>query len=59
MLFIIVLLPLLLGTAATGWLGNRARGLTALVAGGVTATSLGILLQQAPAVFAGEEVHNR
>ena len=59
MLFIIVLLPLLLGTAATGWLGNRARGLTALVAGGVTASSLGILLQQAPAVFAGEEVHNR
>ncbi|QCB45887.1 monovalent cation/H+ antiporter subunit A [Hydrogenophaga sp. PAMC20947] len=59
MLFIIVLLPLLLGTAATGWLGNRARGLTALVAGGVTASSLGILLQQAPAVFAGEEVRNR
>ena len=59
MLFIIVLLPLLLGTAATGWLGNRARGLTALVAGGVTATSLGLLLQQAPAVFAGQVVHNR
>ncbi len=59
MLFIIVLLPLLLGTAATGWLGTRARGLTALVAGGVTAASLGLLLQQAPAVFAGEVVHNR
>jgi multicomponent K+:H+ antiporter subunit A len=58
-LFIIVLLPLLLGTAATGWLGSRARGLTALVAGGVTATSLGLLLQQAPAVFAGETVLNR
>jgi multicomponent K+:H+ antiporter subunit A len=58
-LFIIVLLPLLLGTAATGWLGKRARGLTAFVAGGVTAASLGILLQQAPAVFAGGEVRNR
>jgi multicomponent K+:H+ antiporter subunit A len=58
-LFIIVLLPLLLGTAATGWLGARSRGLTALVAGGVTAASLGLLLQQAPAVFAGEVVHNR
>jgi multicomponent K+:H+ antiporter subunit A len=58
-LFIIVLLPLLLGTAATGWLGTRARGLTALVAGGVTATSLGLLLQHAPAVFAGNAVHNR
>ncbi|HEY9094764.1 MAG TPA: monovalent cation/H+ antiporter subunit A, partial [Hydrogenophaga sp.] len=56
MLFIIVLLPLLLGTAATGWLGARARGLTALLAGGVTATSLGLLLQQAPAVFAGQVV---
>ena len=59
MLFIIVLLPLLLGTAATGWLGNRARGLTALVAGGVTASSLALLLQQASAVFAGQAVHNR
>ncbi|MEZ5705618.1 MAG: monovalent cation/H+ antiporter subunit A [Burkholderiaceae bacterium] len=56
MLFIIVLLPLLLGTAATGWLGARARGLTALLAGAVTATSLGLLLQQAPAVFAGQVV---
>ena len=59
MLFLIVLLPLLLGTAATAWLGQRARGLTALLAGAVTAGSLGLLLAQAPSVFAGETVSNR
>ena len=46
MLLLIVLLPLLLGTAATFWLGSRSRLLTALAAGAVTATSLGLLLSQ-------------
>ena len=58
MLLLIVLLPLLLGTAATFWLGSRSRLLTALAAGAVTATSLGLLLSQAPAVMAGEVVMN-
>ncbi len=53
MLLIIVLLPLLLGTTATLWLGSRSRLLTALMAGAVTASSLGILLWHAPAVLAG------
>jgi len=57
-LLLIVLLPLLLGTAATFWLGSRSRLLTALAAGAVTATSLGLLLSQAPAVMAGEVVMN-
>jgi multicomponent K+:H+ antiporter subunit A len=52
-LLIIVLLPLLLGTTATLWLGSRSRLLTALMAGAVTASSLGILLWHAPAVLAG------
>ncbi|MEZ5700793.1 MAG: hypothetical protein R3E42_00660 [Burkholderiaceae bacterium] len=57
MLFIIVLLPLLLGTAATGWLGARARGLTALLAWcRHRHQPAGLLLQQAPAVFAGQVV---
>ena len=58
MLLFIVLLPLLLGTVATFWLGSRSRLLTALAAGAVTATSLGLLLSQAPAVMAGEVVMN-
>ena len=36
MLLLIVLLPLVLGTAATFWLGSRSRGLTALAAGAVS-----------------------
>ena len=58
MLLLIVLLPLLAGTAATFWLGPRSRLATALAAGAVTATSLGLLLSQAPAVMAGGAVHN-
>jgi multicomponent K+:H+ antiporter subunit A len=57
-LLLIVLLPLLLGTAATGWLGRRWRGLAAVVAGGVTLTSLVLLLSHAPAVMSGTVVTN-
>ena len=58
MLLLIVLLPLLLGTAATFWLGSKSRLLTALAAGAVTAASLALLLSHAPAVMAGETVRN-
>ena len=58
MLLIIVLLPLLLGTAATFWLGARSRWLTAATAFAVTSASLGILLSQAPLVMVGEAVMN-
>jgi hypothetical protein len=54
----IVLLPLLLGTLATFWLGSRSRLLTACAAGAVTAASLGLLLSMAPAVLAGQTVMN-
>ena len=57
-LLTIVLLPLLLGTLATFWLGSRSRLLTACAAGAVTASSLGLLLSMAPAVLAGETVMN-
>jgi multicomponent K+:H+ antiporter subunit A len=57
-LLIIVLLPLLLGTAATFWLGTRSRWLTAATAFAVTSASLGLLLSQAPLVMAGETVMN-
>jgi multicomponent K+:H+ antiporter subunit A len=57
-LLLIVLLPLLLGTAATFWLGSKSRLLTALAAGAVTAASLALLLSHAPAVMAGETVRN-
>jgi multicomponent K+:H+ antiporter subunit A len=55
-LLLIVLLPLVLGTLLTWWLGPRSRLLTALAAGAVTATSLGLLLSQAPAIMAGESI---
>ena len=57
-LLTIVLLPLLLGTLATFWLGSRSRLLTACAAGAVTATSLGLLLSMAPQVMAGQTVLN-
>jgi multicomponent K+:H+ antiporter subunit A len=57
-LLLIVLLPLLLGTAATFWLGKRSRALTAIAAGAVTATSLGLLVSMAPRVMAGEVIFN-
>ncbi|MFM6986982.1 MAG: monovalent cation/H+ antiporter subunit A [Hydrogenophaga sp.] len=58
MLLLIVLLPLLLGTVATAWLGPKSRPLTALAAGLVTAAALSLLLVQAPAVFAGQTIMN-
>ncbi|GAB3189275.1 monovalent cation/H+ antiporter subunit A [Hydrogenophaga aquatica] len=54
MLLLIVLLPLVLGTLATWWLGSRSRPLTAMAAAAVTATSLGLLLSQAPGVMSGQ-----
>ena len=58
MLLLIVLLPLLLGTSTTLWIGARSRWLTAVVAGGITAASLALLLSMAPEVMAGGVVHN-
>jgi len=66
-LLIVILLPLLLGTLLSFWVGRLhdgqlgsqyRRGLTASVAGLVTLGSLGILLQEAPAVFAGQPLMN-
>ena len=59
MLLTIVLLPLLLGTLATLWLGSRSRLLTAFAAGVVTLASLVVLVSQAPTVMAGGVVMNR
>ncbi|MFP8835587.1 monovalent cation/H+ antiporter subunit A [Hydrogenophaga sp. XSHU_21] len=59
MLLITILLPLLLGTLATLWLGRKSRSLTAAAAFGVTLASLATLLSQAPAVMRGEVVLNR
>ncbi len=60
MLLLIILLPLLVGTCLTGWSGSagnrRHRLRTALLAGAVTAASLALLLAQAPAVMAGQEL---
>ena len=42
MLLLIVLLPLLLGTVATAWLGSKSRPLTAVAAGLVTASALAV-----------------
>lgn len=60
MLLIIILLPLLAGTLLTAWSGSRGaaghRGRTALVAAAVAATSLGLLLSQAPGVLAGQSL---
>jgi multicomponent K+:H+ antiporter subunit A len=57
-LLTIVLLPLLLGTLLCVWFGRRSRLLTALAALAVTLGSIVLLLQGAPAVFAGESVMN-
>ena len=56
MLLFIVLLPLLLGTVSTLWLGSRSRWLTAVVAFAVTSASMALLLYQAPQVMAGQSV---
>ena len=58
MLLLIIFLPLLLGTLLAGWSGARPsagyRGRTALIAAAVTASSLALLLLQAPVVMRGE-----
>jgi multicomponent K+:H+ antiporter subunit A len=58
-LLIIVLLPLLLGTVSTMWLGTRSRTLAAIAAGLVTLASLSLLVSLAPGVMAGGVVVNR
>lgn len=61
MLLLTICLPLLLGTLLTGWSGARLsaghRGRTALIAAAITASSLALLLLQAPAVMRGEVVY--
>jgi multicomponent K+:H+ antiporter subunit A len=52
-LLLIVLLPLLLGTALTGVLGGRSRRAAALAAAAITAGSLLLLLLQAPVAWSG------
>ena len=56
MLLLIVLLPLVVGTLLTWWLGSRSRVLTAIGAGATTAVSLGLLLAHAPDILAGQTV---
>ncbi len=58
MLLVVVLLPLLLGTALTAWLGARSRILTAAAAGLVTAAALAVLVSHAPSVMGGATVTN-
>lgn len=61
LLLLIIFLPLLLGTLLTGWSGARLtaghRGRTALIAAAITASSLALLLLQAPAVMRGEVLY--
>ncbi|TSE34497.1 monovalent cation/H+ antiporter subunit A [Tepidimonas charontis] len=52
----IVLLPLLVGTTLTAWLGQRHRVASAIAAAGVTAGSLVLLLSQASVVWSGQVV---
>lgn len=60
MLLLTILLPLLLGTGLTAWVGRlhngQWRGLTALIAGLVTTGSLACLLYYASSVFAGQTI---
>jgi len=55
-LLLIVLLPLVVGTLVTWWLGSRSRSLTAVAAALVTASSLGLMLSLSPGVFDGQAV---
>ncbi len=57
-LLLIVLLPLLLGTVSTLWLGRRSRWGSAVVAFAITSASLALLVGQGVAVMAGETVMN-
>jgi len=58
LLLLIISLPLLVGTLLTGWSGARPsadrRSRTAWIAAAITASSLALLLLQAPAVMRGE-----
>ena len=58
MLLLIVLLPLLLGTLSTMWLGSRSRLGAAVLAFVITSASLALLVGQGAAVMAGETVMN-
>lgn len=55
-LLLIVLLPLLLGTLTTGWLGLSSRRGAAIAAGGVTALSFALLLGCALPLQPGAEL---
>jgi multicomponent K+:H+ antiporter subunit A len=57
-LLTVILLPLLLGSLATFWLGPRSRLLAAAAALAVTLASIALLLHAAPAVFDGQVVMN-
>jgi multicomponent K+:H+ antiporter subunit A len=57
-LLLIVLLPLLVGTLSTMWLGNRSRLGAAVLAFAITLASLALLVQQGASVMAGETVMN-
>ncbi|MCU0941962.1 MAG: monovalent cation/H+ antiporter subunit A, partial [Hydrogenophaga sp.] len=56
MLLLIVLLPLLVGTLSTMWLGNRSRLGAAVLAFAITLASLVLLVQQGASVMAGATV---
>ena len=56
MLFLVILLPLCVGTLLTALCSTRQRVGVALLAAAVTAGSLGVLLSQAGAVMAGQTV---
>ncbi|MDM7949666.1 monovalent cation/H+ antiporter subunit A [Hydrogenophaga sp.] len=58
MLLLIVLLPLLVGTLSTMWLGNRSRLGAAVLAFAITLASLALLVQQGASVMVGETVMN-
>ena len=62
MLLLIILLPLLAGTLATGWAGAQRsvghRSRTAWLAAAITACCLALLLWQTPLVMRGEVLHD-
>ena len=53
---IIILLPLVLGTALSVVAARHSRNAAAWAVAGVTAASLGLLLSMAPSIFAGEKI---
>lgn len=58
MLIAIILLPLLLGTSLMMLLKNTPRWLLAVIALSIASSSLGLLLSQTGAVFAGEKIYD-